>query len=80
MKVLVANITTGKVTEIEQEEETLTLDPQILDLMREETIVANIRLKYSISDEFKMINLGIQDNQNPEYLEYRAYVEQCKAY
>lgn len=37
-----------------------------------------IREKYSESDEFALINKGIADATNEEYLEYRSYVEQCK--
>ena len=37
-----------------------------------------IRDKYSQSDEFALINKGIADATNYEYLEYRNYVEECK--
>lgn len=43
-------------------------------------IVNKIREKYSIDDEFKMINLGLENFNNEKYLAYRAYVEECKTW
>lgn len=43
-------------------------------------VVNKIREKYSINDEFKMINLGIGNPQDEEYLEYREYVLECKTW
>lgn len=43
-------------------------------------IVAKIREKYSVSEEFKMINLGISDAENADYLAYRNYVNECIAW
>jgi len=40
-------------------------------------VVAKIREKYSIDDEFKMHRLGMQDKNNLEYLKYINYVQQC---
>lgn len=37
-----------------------------------------IKQKYSDSEEFALINKGIINNQDEEYVTYRAYVEQCK--
>jgi hypothetical protein len=33
-----------------------------------------IRTVYSTDEEFRIINLGIVNNQDPEYLEYRATI------
>ena len=40
-------------------------------------VVAKIRERYSIDDEFKMQRLGLQDKNNLEYLKYINYVQQC---
>ena len=40
-------------------------------------VVAKIREKYSIDDEFKMQRLGMIDKNNLEYLKYINYVQQC---
>lgn len=45
---------------------------------RDAKIVSAIREIYSIDDEYKLINLGIADNRDPEYLEYRQTVEKIK--
>ena len=37
-----------------------------------------IREKYSDSEEFALINKGIADNNNDEYIEYRNFVANCK--
>lgn len=44
----------------------------------EDIVNGLIRDKYSQSDEFALINKGIADATNYEYLEYRSYVEECK--
>jgi hypothetical protein len=44
----------------------------------EDIVNGLIRNKYSQSEEFALINKGIADATNEEYLEYRSYVEQCK--
>lgn len=59
-----------------------TLEYEILPKIptREEInnqIVAKIRQKYSIDDEFQMQRLGMQDNENPEYQAYLTYVNEC---
>ena len=46
---------------------------------RNTKIVSAIREVYSIDDEYKLINLGIADNQDPEYLEYRKTVNDIKS-
>ena len=40
-------------------------------------VVAKIREKYDVNEEFKMINLGITDPSNKEYIAYRSYVQEC---
>lgn len=45
-----------------------------------EMVVAKIREKYSVSEEFKMVNLGITDAENAEYVTYRNYVNECIAW
>ncbi len=45
---------------------------------RDIKIVSAIREIYSIDDEYKLINLGIANSQDPEYLEYRQTVEKIK--
>lgn len=46
---------------------------------RDAKIVSAIREIYSIDDEYKLINLGIANNQDPEYLEYRKTVNDIKS-
>ena len=46
---------------------------------RNSKIVSAIREIYSIDDEYKLINLGIANNQDPEYLEYRKTVNDIKS-
>ena len=45
---------------------------------KDDLIVGLIRLKYSQNDEYALINKGIVNNQDIEYLAYRDYVEECK--
>ncbi|NCD07279.1 MAG: hypothetical protein EOL97_14295 [Spirochaetia bacterium] len=45
---------------------------------REDMIVALIRLRYNLDDEFALINKGIEDSQNQDYMNYRSYVGLCK--
>lgn len=40
-------------------------------------VVEKIREKYDINEEFKMINLGIADPTNEDYITYREYVQSC---
>jgi len=44
----------------------------------DDIIVGLIRLKYSQDDEYALINKGIANNQDVEYLTYRDYVSECK--
>ena len=56
------------------------LETQQTPLSHEEInsmIVAKIREKYDVNEEFKMINLGIIDSNNKEYMAYREYVQEC---
>lgn len=43
-----------------------------------DTVVQRIRQVYSQDDEFKMLNKGIVDNQDADFLQYRTYVQECK--
>jgi len=45
---------------------------------RDEMISALIRLRYTQDAEFALINKGIQNPLNEEYVSYRNYVELCK--
>jgi len=45
---------------------------------KNDAIVAFIRLKYSQDDEFSLINKGVQDSTDLEYMAYREYVAWCK--
>ena len=47
---------------------------------RDEMISALIRLRYTQDAEFALINKGIADSTNVEYVAYRAYVETCKTH
>jgi hypothetical protein len=47
---------------------------------RSEAIVAFIRARYTQDDEYAVINKGIADKQDPEYIAYRDYVSECKEY
>jgi hypothetical protein len=44
----------------------------------DDMIVALIRLRYTQDAEFAVINKGIANAQDEEYLAYRLYVELCK--
>jgi len=43
-------------------------------------IGALIHLKYLYDDELALLNKGLLDNQNVDYIAYRNYVLQVKAY
>jgi len=45
-----------------------------------ESVPLLIRLKYSQSDEMDLINAGIADKNDSEYISYRLFVEKCKAF
>ncbi len=47
---------------------------------RDEMISALIRLRYTQDAEFALINKGILNAQDPEYIAYRSYVETCKTH
>ena len=44
----------------------------------DEMVVALIRLKYTQDAEFALINKGIQNANDIEYVNYRNYVNMCK--
>lgn len=46
----------------------------------DDIIVGLIRLKYSQNDEYALLNKGIANNQDIEYLTYREYVEEVKEF
>lgn len=41
-------------------------------------VVEKIRERYDINEEFKMINIGIANQEDSEYVAYRQYVEECR--
>lgn len=45
---------------------------------RADAIVALIRIKYSSNGEYALINKGILDKDDTEYVAYREYVSLCK--
>jgi hypothetical protein len=58
-------------------EETPLTEEQITQQYHD-LVIDLIREKYSIDDEFKFINVGLNDRNNLDYQAYRDYVEQCK--
>ena len=42
-------------------------------------VVELIRQKYSVNDEYDVLNKGIADATDAEYTAYRAYAAECKA-
>lgn len=46
---------------------------------RDDLISDLIHLKYSYDQELALINKGLQDVNNVEYVEYRNFVETCKS-
>lgn len=46
---------------------------------RDEMISALIRLRYTQDAEFALINKGIQNSENVEYVAYRNFVDTCKS-
>jgi len=53
-----------------------TATPTLQDI--DQQIIGKIREQYDINAEFKMINLGVADSTNAEYIAYRQHVEDCK--
>lgn len=45
---------------------------------REDLIAHLIHLRYNQDAEFSLVNKGIQNHLNGEYVSYRNYVELCK--
>ena len=43
-------------------------------------IGAFIHLKYNYDDEISLLNKGLLDNQDVEYIKYRDYVQEVKMY
>ena len=37
-----------------------------------------IRQKYSVDDEYDVLNKGIADASDTDYVAYRAYIAECK--
>ena len=42
-------------------------------------VVELIRRKYSVDDEYAVLNKGITDTSDADYVAYRAYIAECKA-
>lgn len=56
----------------------MTKEPELTEREKiNAQVVAKIRERYSIDEEFKMHRLGLQDQKNIEYLKYLNYVQQC---
>lgn len=49
-----------------------------VDTPRGQKIALCIRSVYSVDDEYKMINLGIQNKDDKEYISYRTFVQSVK--
>lgn len=45
---------------------------------RDDLIADLIHLKYTYDQEIALLNKGLLDNQNQEYIAYRDYVNECK--
>lgn len=45
---------------------------------RDHAVGVFVELEYSKDDEMSMINKGINDPEDPDYLRYREYVKWCK--
>lgn len=77
-----SNVETANVSDGEGNQTTMHNSDMIIMRVelksRSEAIVSLIRLKYSQDDEYALINKGIEDKNNQEYLDYRAYVSWCK--
>lgn len=41
-------------------------------------VVAKIRERYTVDDEYKMLRLGVLDPEDEEFLAYNDYVEECR--
>lgn len=52
----------------------------VADNNRDAIIAGFVRLKYSIDKEFALLNKGIADPLNEEFVEYRNFVEEIKAH
>lgn len=62
-----------------QTDGTYLVEYTIYNMSSYETIVNQlVKEKYSDSEEFALINKGIADNNNDEYIEYRSFVANCK--
>ncbi len=70
------------ITTVEKDEGTFYLcDKTLMQVNinnKDDGIVALIRLRYTLDDEFTLINKGIADSTNVEYQTYRSYVSTCK--
>lgn len=58
------------------QKETVVQQPDIESINAQ--VVTKIREKYDINEEFKMVNIGIEDQEDPEYISYREYVDECR--
>ena len=46
----------------------------------DELVSLKVSEQYSVSKEFARTNLGMQNQEDPKYIEYRDYVDSCKAW
>lgn len=75
------NVTTKTLETEEGQEEVYEYDSVIktLDIFsRDHAVGVFVELEYSKNDEMSMLNKGLENKQNPEYIQYRSYVEWCK--
>ena len=67
---------------INEDGETLyEYDMELQTISKDTNLIgALIHLKYTYDDELALLNKGLLDNQNIDYIAYRNYVLQVKAY
>ena len=63
---------------IEEEIEQIPLTEEEKTQQYHDLVIDLIREKYTIDDEFKFINVGLNNRNNLDYVAYRAYVTECK--
>jgi len=76
------NVVSSNTTSVDGHEQTIYHSDMVIlrekIRNRSEAIVAFIRIKYSSNDETALINRGIADKFDLEYVSYRNYVDWCK--
>lgn len=67
----------GEVVDVE------VYDPPIIPKTKEDIdmeVVGKIREAYSLNDECKMLRIGVKEPNNPEFIAYDEYAEQCRSW